>query len=1579
MAVTTGAGAGGTGRIAERLAAALARRTVAGEAQHLGPFAAQLLARAQAYVAGIADEETVQLVLSAFRFFQAPGPLPRVRVVTPTYVDEGWDAPWTIVETCLADRPFIVDTIREELRARGLEIRALLHPILAVTRDATGRAVRVEPPTHGAVRESFLHVAVPRIADPAAVAALADAIRARVGDLVLVTEDFGLQLARAQAIATDFEQLGRSTDPRLAGEATAVGDFLRWLVDGGFVFLGYREYGVDGTGDARTVSLRAGSGLGLLRHEERSRYRTPQPVATLGPSVRRGLLGGRLFTATKTRAPAPVHRRIPMDDLAFAILDGAGTVVGARRFIGLFTSKAHAEEAAEIPWLRRMLRQIVAAEGVMSGSHDWREIVGVFNTLPKSELFASTAEEIRADIATILAAERTTDVVVTVREGSAGDRIVVLVVMPRSRVSGEARSRVVSLVCARLGVSVLDDHLHAGDVEAPTSRARLHLAFTRGDAVLDERTITELCAAVDAVLERWSTRLRAALVARYGDDGAALAAFFADAFPSDYTATTPIERAVEDVRLANAAAQSGTPQIALDPEPVDGATVLRVYLAREPLVLADFLPLLDHAGLRALVEDRVRVDPASSEPVFVHRFLVQDRGGKPLDVARAGERIVTLLLAVRAGRVPSDVLNRLVVETDLDWRAVDCLRAYAGYAVQAGLGARREVWATLAGNPEPARRLFACFAARFGAVEAPDAATEFVASLDAVVQLREDLCLRGLAALVQATVRTTFFARAADVDRLVLKLRAADVPFLTDPRPRYETYVRAPIVEGLHLRAGLVARGGIRLSDRPDDFRTEVLGLMRTQTMKNAIIVPTGAKGAFVPVGAAAPIEAYREFIRGLLDVADDVVDGAVVHPRDVVVLDEEDPYLVVAADKGTASFSDAANALALERGFWLGDAFASGGSHGYDHKALGITARGAWECVRMHFREVDVDADTARLRVAGIGDMAGDVFGNGLLRSPHVELVAAFNHKHVFLDPSPDPAASFAERRRLFATGGGWDAYDPAVRSPGALVALRAAKRVPLTPEVRTLLGVTDDALSGEALVRAALGLEADLLWNGGIGTYVRAPDEADAAVGDPANDAVRVPATALRSRVVAEGGNLGVTQRGRVAYALAGGRINVDAVDNSAGVDLSDHEVNLKICLAPLVASGRLTVEARNALLTALVDDVGAHVLAHNATQSRLLTLDQRRSQVRLDDFRLQLAAIERALGVPRARLGLPDWESLQARQASSPGLTRPELAVLAAWTKIELGAALRDSALPEDPALEAELFAYFPERMRREHPDAIRGHRLRREIVTVQVVNTLVDEGGTTFAHRLARASGASLADVVRAFAIAWRLARGTDVADAIRAARMTLSDEVATALVLEDVLARTTRWVLARGDATRAIGAVVADLDAAIEPARDRLPAWLVGVEAEALHRRRAELEVAGMAPAAAADLAAGEWLPSLLDVATLARDERAELEAVARRYYGLAAEIDFGWLDAQLAATLELDPWGQRALEGVADDVRAARRRLARAVDVERRAVSVTAVRRLVDEVKAGGRPSLPALVVVAREIGRLSGGIECAA
>src|SRR3989475_458111 len=763
-------------------------------------------------------------------------------------------------------------------------------------------------------------------------------------------------VARAQAVAAELDALGRSRSAQLATEATAVADFLRWLVDGAFVFLGYREYGLTTLGPAAMVQLRAGSGLGLLRREERSAFRDARRTDELPAWMRARLSPGRLLTVAKTIAEAPVHRRAHMDDIGVKQLDREGHVMGERRFVGLFTSKAHAEEAAEVPMLRRLLRQILAAERVVPGSHDHKAIVAVFHALPNASA--------------------------------------------------------------------------PGAVPPPAE--------------------DELREAVAAIVRGWEERLRAALLERHGEEeGERLARRYAHAFSRAYRAAVAVERAADDVVLLDAAARDGVHIVIANQ--AETTTALRFYLVREPLVLSEFMPVLENLGLRVLAEDQESVTPAGAPRQSVQTFFVQDRAGRRLDPEVVGPRLTGALLALGAGRAESDALNRLVIEAGLDWRAVACLRSYCGDAVQVGLATRGAAIASLADPPQPARLLFARFAARFR----PDAATEdpaalrrrFVESLDGVQALRDDLLLRALGDVVEATVRTNFYAPGPERDHIAIKIRAADLAHLPPPRPLYEIYVHAPTMEGIHLRAGLVARGGIRLSDRPEDFRTEILGLMKTQTVKNALIVPTGAKGGFVVKGKTPVVEAYTTLVRGLLDLTDNLVAGRVVHPRGLVIHDEEDPYLVVAADKGTAALSDVANLLAAEYGFWLGDAFASGGTHGYDHKALGITARGVWESVRTHFRELAVDADTAPLTVAGIGDMSGDVFGNGMLRSPHVLLRAAFDHRHVFLDPDPDPVASFAERQRCCRAALGWDGYDPAVLSAGGAGGSRTPQRGRLAP----------------------------------------------------------------------------------------------------------------------------------------------------------------------------------------------------------------------------------------------------------------------------------------------------------------------------------------------------------------------------------------------------------------------------------------------------------------------------------------------------------------------------------------------------
>ena len=1554
--------------LAERLRPLLARRARGEEAAELATFARLLFARGGAYAEELAPEEAAALVASAFRFLSAPGPELRVRALTPDYASEGWDAPLSIIETVMPDRAFIVDTIRLRLERAGVPVVALLHPIFAARHDPSGRLELLADPEGGTPRESFTHIAIPRSTDAAALARLEADIRDALEDVRLVTDDFAAMVARAQAVAAELDGLGRSRSAQLATEATAVADFLRWLVDGAFVFLGYREYGLTTLGAATMLQLRAGSGLGLLRREERSAFRDARRTDELPAWVRARLSPGRLLTVAKTIAEAPVHRRAHMDDLGVKQLDRDGRVVGERRFVGLFTSKAHAEEAAEVPLLRRTLRQILAAERVVPGSHDHKAIVAVFNALPKSELFASTPADLRGEIATILAAAQTDDVVVTLGPRGDGQRLVVLVVMPRERFSGEARDRIRELLAGRLGSAPLDDHLVFGE----GGRAILHFAFAPGAAPPPAED--ELRDAVATLVRGWEERLRALLLARHGEEeGERLAARYAHAFSGAYRAAVAVERAADDVVLLDAAAREGV-RVVLSNETAT-TTALRFYLARAPLVLSEFMPVLENLGLRVLAEDQEGVTPAGAPGQSVQTFFVQDRAGRRLDPEAVGPRLVAALLALGAGRAESDTLNRLVVEAGLDWRAVACLRTYCGYAVQVGLATRPAALAALAEHPEPARLLFARFAARFGldaATEDPAALRQrFVASLDGVQALREDLLLRALGDVVEATVRTNFYAPGPERDHIAIKIRAADLAHLPPPRPLYEIYVHAPTMEGIHLRAGKVARGGIRWSDRPEDFRTEILGLMKTQTVKNALIVPTGAKGGFVVKGTTPVVEAYQTLVRGLLDLTDNLLAGRVVHPRGLVIHDEEDAYLVVAADKGTATFSDVANLLAAEYGFWLGDAFASGGTHGYDHKALGITARGVWECVRTHFRELGVDADTAPLTVAGIGDMGGDVFGNGLLRSPHLGLRAAFNHLHVFLDPSPDAARSFAERERLFRAGLGWDAYDPTALSPGGAVLPRAAKRVTVSPEAQAMLGLAEASVSGERLVQAVLGLDVDLLWNGGIGTYVAAPEETDAQVRDAVNDPVRVKASALRARVVAEGGNLGFTQRARIAYALAGGRINTDAVDNSAGVDLSDHEVNLKICLRAAVEGGRLGPEARNALLAEVTDEVAARVLAHNRAQSRLLSLDQVRSRRRLADFRELMAELERTAGLDRALEALPDADTLRARRGAYAGLTRPELAELMAWAKLHLQHALLASALADDPLLEPYLIRYFPAAVGERFADAVRAHPLRREIVATEVANTLVDEMGATFVHRVTRDTGATVAEAVRAWAIAWAVADGAALASAIAEGGFAMEVEITCRLVLERTGERVSKWILASGDAARPAAEVAAELRDAIARVRGRLPEWIAGREAEAFAKLRSELEIAGLPARLAHDLATADWLVGALDVVLVARAAGVDPEAAAARYYGLGQQVDFAWLWARLAEAGEDDRWRERAVEGLVEDVLRARRRLTRIAleggDVAR---ALAKVQDLIRDLRAVPRTGLAALQVVVRELRR---------
>jgi len=1549
----------------------------------------------EAWAGELGDATAAALAADAFAFVAKDGTIPRVRAFTPATVVDGAPSDVTILETVMTDRPFIVDTIRGHLRREGIEIRHVLHPIFATERapaaDAAtaGRLRSLAPPDApdaGATRESFVHAVLEPL-PPERQRALEAGITARLADLALVTDDHAAMVAATEAVVAHIEGY-KGGNAAWDEEVQEAQDFLRWLIAGGFVFLGTRSVSLEDRDGVATLALDGDSGLGLLRRTERSHYAEPTPVATISEPVRSRVVGGPLLVVARTTAHAPVHRDVRMEYVGVKKLDASGRVRGEFRLLGLFTFKADAEEASEIPILRRRLQQLLQAERVVRDSHEHREIVAVYDSLPKAELFTMPVDAVRADVRTILGAERAGDVTVALRPDTLERGVAVVVILPRDAFSEAIRGRIRGTLVARFDGEIVDDHLVLGGGD----HARLHFFVAAARARVLAVRRDDLQREIAELTRGWNDRLRERLIAAHGDAaGTALAERYGPLFPDEYKATADPTGAAADVGHLEALVAGAESRIDIvNPTGRSAAyTAVKLYL-RAPLVLSDIMPVLEHLGLRVFAEDAVMLPALGDAPAYLETFLVQDGDGARLDVDHDAERLIATVLAVRQGTVEDDWLNCLVIGAQLSWQEVQVLRAYAAYAFQIGAAqSRRAAGEALTRHPTQTALLLRWFAARFDpAVDRNRAATAsdtFLKSLDEVPSIVEDRMLRAFGNMIAATVRTNYYGGLAvgRSDTVAFKIDCARIDHMPKPRPLYEIFVHGPRMEGIHLRAGRIARGGLRWSDRADDYRTEVLGLMKTQTVKNAVIVPVGAKGGFVVKKAAAGtsvVDAYRTFIRGLLDLTDNLAGDRVVPPANVICHDGADPYLVVAADKGTATFSDVANAVAAEYGFWLGDAFASGGSQGYDHKAMGITARGTWECVVLHFRELD-GRDVARdpFTVTGIGDMSGDVFGNGLLRSKAARLRAAFDHRHVFLDPDPDPDASFAERERLFALPrSSWADYRPDLLSKGGAVIARGTKTIRLSAEARAMLGIAADTVDSDQLIQAVLRMPTDLLFNGGIGTYVKAQGETNAEVGDSVNAAVRVSAPELRARVVGEGGNLGFTQRARVELAIAGGRINTDAIDNSAGVDTSDHEVNLKIALQPLVASGALTVADRNQLLDGLADDVAGLVLAHNRSQSRAISRDQRRSQTHLEEFRETMVDLESIGLLDRALENLPDRDTLRARRAMFRGLTRPELAVLLAYAKMHGARLLGGDAVCEDPYLERVLLAYFPPSLVARCGDAIRIHRLRRELIATTLTNGIVDLMGATFFTRTMRESGASAPDVARALVVIEAL---TDArALAARASEAGPEGEVLYLDTLVDAVERAVHWLLA---AFPSLG----PLEPMVERFREALTSAEASVPAAETERRRARgtaLQNAGVPTALADACVRLEGLRATLDVAHVATTATVPAAEVAAAYWGVGEIFDFGWLRLALDRIAGADHWERRAVESLGAELDELRRDLTRqlltgggAITARiatfrlRRASALERIRALLDDLRSDRSITLAAIMVVVRELGRL--------
>ncbi len=1519
---------------------------------------------AKASVALLEERSTdalARMCLDSFRFLDRSRPdRVDVEVLNPGEKGEGGYAPVTVVRTNVSERPFIVDTIREFLSSRELRIGHFVYPLMTVDRDEGGRIRDLRPSDPDIRPESMVYAEVTRVGDGATLAFLREETARRLEDVVKATEDFGLMVDK---IADVVAELGfRIRDVRgQREEFREIQAFLRWLRDGAFVFLGYRSYTLAELepGGERAVWVDPGSGLGILQTEETSTFARPVPLSRLPEEMRERALSGPLLIISKTNAESTVHRRARMDYIGIKKLKSDGSVVGEHRFLGLFTSQAYSEPAQGIPILRKKLASVLERAAVAEGSHDYKEIITIFDSLPKEELFLASESEVTKDIRTILIRYNTDGVVVSVRRDALGRGVSIMVVMPRSRFSGSFRREFEAALMDRYEAEILNYHLAMSEGD----QARLHFFLGGPRARMADVDATELEATVTSLTRSWLDEVRARLgTFRSPEESRRLAAHYGSAFAPEYKAANEPEVAVRDILEFEAMKSRGRMEsVRFFDDPGGDGCGLKVYIRRQQIVLSDFMPVLENCGMRVIAVSPFELrDNEGADDAVIYSFEVQASDGDRLDVEGRGRVLSETILAVRAGDAANDAFNRLVQRTGMAWREVEVLRAYAHYAFQIGAVPSPQVLPTALDNhPAVGGLLFELFRVRFdpdrgGASEDSEARVTqlkdcIAEELADVSSLAFDRALRAFQVVIEGTVRTNYFLtggrnpvqRSGGVPYTSFKFDCDFLQGISKSRLKYEVWVRSSRMEGIHLRGAAVARGGIRHSDRPDDFRTEVLGLVNTQMVKNAVIVPGGSKGGFVclrqlPDGNAMTQEVqeqYRTLIRGLLDITDNLVEGVPVAPENVIRYDGFDPYLVVAADKGTATFSDIANSLAGDYDFWLDDAFASGGSNGYDHKKVGITAGGAWESVKRHFRETGKDIQKEPFTVAGIGDMSGDVFGNGMLLSRAIRLVAAFDHRHVFIDPDPDPEAAYDERKRLFALGrSSWDDYDRTRLSSGAMIIPRTLKSVDLTEEARAVLGLDPEVvtLDGESLIRAVLSAPVELLWNGGVGTYVKADGETHADAGNASNDAVRIDARQLRAKVVSEGGNLGFTQAARVEYALGGGRINTDALDNSGGVNLSDREVNLKILLSEVLKTAQVTREDRNRLLHRLTDTVAALVRKDNGSQSQAVSLDEYRARRGMDHFWGLMGDLGRAGLLDRDAEGLPSWDQLNARRESNQSMTRPELSVLLSYAKLHLKSALLGSDLPDDPAAAEYFYGYFPrEAVELVGRQRAANHRLRREIVACQLTNDLVDLMGSAFIARVARETGRAPEDIARAWLVASQLTRHQVLLDEIQSRGGAISVGVAYRWImgLARVLDRTTRWVLANCDPEESTVGLIEESLMGLEALRGKFHEIVAGEDRETYLSLVSEVAKQGVDEPFARNFLTLRFLDHLLEILRLARTTDTDPMRAARVYYRVTEELRIPWLLKCIEQASGEGRWERRWGLGLIADLGTIRRRL----------------------------------------------------